>query len=102
MERVQSALERTANELGDCRKLRENIAKLIEAFRNGVDVQSGTESISAYRASSISSENGFTCFDITKPQLEFLVSCNFTVEQMKVLLKVSVKTIQRRFRQYGI
>ena len=42
LERVQSALERTANELGDCRELRENIAKLIEAFRNCVDVQSGS------------------------------------------------------------
>jgi hypothetical protein len=61
----------------------------------------GTGRTTGYDASATLSENGSHVFDITKPQLEFLVSCNFTIEKMSVLLNVSTKTIQRRLRLFN-
>jgi len=37
-------------------------------------------------------------YDITKPQLEFLLSCGLSTTQISRILSVSNKTVQRRLR----
>jgi hypothetical protein len=59
---------------------------------------SGSEQDTAYSARTVSSESGLRMLDITKSQIEFLMSFDFSLEQMGVTLHVSTKTVQRRLR----
>jgi DNA-binding NtrC family response regulator len=45
---------------------------------------------------------GRPSFEISKEQLEFLLDCNFEVQEISEILKVSKRTIERRMNNYEL
>jgi len=58
----------------------------------------GSPQQTAYKANKVKSTRGPPAYDISKSQLEFLLSCGFSSAQMSRILSVSPKTLQRRLR----
>lgn len=63
-----------------------------------------TNSVHSVASTSVAYNGGIgrPCYDIPKDQLEFLLECNFKIEDISNMFGVSKRTIERRMTGFGI
>ena len=78
------------------------VMKALALLRDAAEKIDVTDS-SGYQASAVYDGNvGRPKFNISKPQLEYLLETNFTVPEISSILGVSVRTVRRRTTEYQL